>query len=241
MKQIAMAQKIVAMGCTGALLAGLLSGCGNTTGSDSVGQSTAQSESTVTTESTAATAQSGTYAIEVTAVDGTSITGQTGTLAAQEAPDGDGTEPAEAPSGTADSNQPAKPDGEQQSGDSAPTGTPPAAPDGASAPTDGSAPADSTPPQGGAEGGKQQPGGGFTADGGSITFVLTDATVIQVEKQPGTTEDGTAADITVGAVLELTLDSENNALTVTVHSASSGMPESQQATDGTDAGSESQS
>lgn len=90
-----------------------------------------------------------------------------------------------------------KPDGEAPSGE-APSGEAPAKPDGDS--TDGQAPSM------------------FTASGESITFTLTDDTQIIVE-QGGETTDGTADDIQEGSILELTLDADNNALTVVVKNA----------------------
>ncbi|MDO4262562.1 MAG: hypothetical protein Q4C82_10820, partial [Eubacteriales bacterium] len=61
----------------------------------------------------------------------------------------------------------------------------------------------------------------FTASGETVTFTLTDSTVITVEGTDGSSE-GTADDITVGSILELTLDEENQALTVTVQNTMPG-------------------
>lgn len=102
------------------------------------------------------------------------------------------------------------------------------------APGDGQAPgsensdsekSDNQKPQGetpekpdGAPGGRGQAPSMFTASGESITFTLTDDTQITVEQGSETT-DGTADDIKEGSILELTLDVDNNALTVVVKNA----------------------
>lgn len=66
------------------------------------------------------------------------------------------------------------------------------------------------------------PGGSrFEATGETITFTLTDATEITVEFLQGSSE-GTAEDIVVDSVLEVTLDEENNATAVTVKNLNAG-------------------
>ena len=102
------------------------------------------------------------------------------------------------------------------------------------APGDGQAPgsensdsekSDNQKPQGetpekpnGAPDGQGQAPSMFTASGESITFTLTDDTQITVEQGSETT-DGTVDDIKEGSILELTLDADNNALTVVVKNA----------------------
>lgn len=182
--------KLVAMGCAVVLGTAGLTGCSKTT--DTTQTSEAEDRETVTAQ--------------VTAVDGNTVTADLGEMASSEAPEKpDG----EAPSGEA----PEKPDGE------APGGEAPEKPDGES--TDGETPEkpDGEAQSGGAPDGQGQAPSMFTASGESITFTLTDDTQITVEQQDGETTDGTAADIKEGSVLELTLDADNNALTVVVKNA----------------------
>lgn len=74
--------------------------------------------------------------------------------------------------------------------------------------------------------GDRAPGGApqgspFAASGETQTFTLTDTTEITVESAGNTTE-GTADDITVGSILEVTLDTDGNALTVIVKNMNGG-------------------
>lgn len=55
---------------------------------------------------------------------------------------------------------------------------------------------------------------GFEPDGGTVTFTVSEETTVTVD---GT--QGSSADITVGAVVEATLDGDNNAISVTVRGA----------------------
>lgn len=196
--------KLVAMGCAVVLGTAGLTGCSKTT--DTTQTSEAEDRETVTAQ--------------VTAVDGNTVTADLGEMASGEAPEKpDG----EAPSGEA----PEKPDGE------APSGGAPEKPDGES--TDGEAPekpdgdsSDSQAPSDNGNGNGGVPNGApdgqgqvpsmFTASGESITFTLTDDTQITVEQGSETT-DGTVDDIKEGSILELTLDADNNALTVVVKNA----------------------
>ncbi len=79
--------------------------------------------------------------------------------------------------------------------------------------------------------GDRAPGGApqgspFAASGETQTFTLTDTTEITVESAGNTTE-GTADDITVGSILEVTLDTDGNALTVIVKNMNGGAPQGQ--------------
>lgn len=185
--------KLLAMGCAVALATAGMTGCAKTT-TDTTQTAEAEDRETVTAQ--------------VTAVDGNTVTADLGEMASGEAPEKpDG----EAPSGEA----PEKPDSE------APSGGAPEKPDGDS--SDSQAPSDNGNGNGGvpngAPDGQGQAPSMFTASGESITFTLTDDTQITVEQQDDETTDGTAADIKEGSVLELTLDADNNALTVVVKNA----------------------
>ncbi len=207
-------KKLAAMGCIVTMTAVLTIGCGTT---GSTGSTSADStEATEEQESEAVT-------LQVTAVDGSTITGDVGEMS--EAPAGDqapGGDNAQKPDDQASDNQqtpPEKPDGDngQQPGDQAPGGESP----------DGQQP-DGQPSEGGApdqDGGAPQ-GSPFTASGETQTFTLTDTTEITVESAGSTTE-GTADDITVGSILEVTLDTDGNALTVIVKSMNGGAPQGQ--------------
>jgi hypothetical protein len=76
-----------------------------------------------------------------------------------------------------------------------------------------------------ANGGQGGPGGmggsSFTASGESLTFTLTDDTEITLEFLQGSSE-GTTEDIVVGAVLEVTLDDDNNATAIIVRNLNAG-------------------
>ncbi len=196
--------KLVALGCAAALMTAGLSGCTKT--------ATDTTESTEAVESESVTAQ-------VTAVDGDTVTADLGEMAemqaqgeAPEKPDGENTDgeapekpDGEAPSGEKPSGEaPEKPDGEAPSGEK-PSGEAPEKPDGEA-------------PGGSASDGQSQAPSMFTASGESLTFTLTDDTQITVE-QGGETTDGTVDDIKEGSILELTLDADNNALTVVVKNA----------------------
>ena len=183
-------RKLAAMGCIVTMTAVLTVGCGGTSAESST--STESTESVVEQESEAVT-------LQVTAIDGSTITGDVGEMS--EAPSG----------GQAPDNQqtpPEKPDGdsEQNPDGQAPDNqqTPPEKPEG----NDGQQPGDQ------ASGGAPQ-GSPFAASGETQTFTLTDTTEITVESA-GNTAEGTADDITVGSILEATLDTDGNALTVIV-------------------------
>ncbi len=121
-----------------------------------------------------------------------------------EAPGGDDSgngAPGEAPSGEA-------PGGEAPGGDDSGNGAPGEAPSGEA-------------PSGDAPGGQMPGGSSFEASGESITFTLTDDTAITLEYLQGS-DEGTADDIAVGSVLEVVLDEDNQAVSVTVRNLNAG-------------------
>ena len=121
-----------------------------------------------------------------------------------EAPGGDDSgngAPGEAPSGEA-------PGGEAPGGDDSGNGAPGEAPSGEA-------------PSGDAPGGQMPGGSSFEASGESITFTLTDDTAITLEYLQGSDEE-TADDIAVGSVLEVVLDEDNQAVSVTVRNLNAG-------------------
>ena len=121
-----------------------------------------------------------------------------------EAPGGDDSgngAPGEAPSGDA-------PGGEAPGGDDSGNGAPGEAPSGEA-------------PSGDAPGGQMPGGSSFEASGESITFTLTDDTAITLEYLQGS-DEGTADDIAVGSVLEVVLDEDNQAVSVTVRNLNAG-------------------
>ena len=136
-----------------------------------------------------------------------------------EAPGGDDSgngAPGEAPSGDA-------PSGDAPSGDNSGNGAPGDAPSGEA-------------PSGDAPSGQMPGGSSFEASGESITFTLTDDTAITLEYLQGS-DEGTADDIAVGSVLEVVLDEDNQAVSVTVRNlnAGGGFGGSSEVTNGTSA------
>mgnify|MGYP003057976480 CR=1 FL=1 len=136
-----------------------------------------------------------------------------------EAPGGDDSgngAPGDAPSGDA-------PSGDAPSGDNSGNGAPGDAPSGEA-------------PSGDAPSGQMPGGSSFEASGESITFTLTDDTAITLEYLQGS-DEGTADDIAVGSVLEVVLDEDNQAVSVTVRNlnAGGGFGGSSEVTNGTSA------
>ena len=130
--------------------------------------------------------------------------GASGEAPGGEAPSGDDSgngAPGEAPSGEA-------PGGEAPGGDDSGNGAPGEAPSGEA-------------PSGDAPGGQMPGGSSFEASGESITFTLTDDTAITLEYLQGS-DEGTADDIAVGSVLEVVLDEDNQAVSVTVRNLNAG-------------------
>ena len=126
-----------------------------------------------------------------------------------EAPGGDDSgngAPGEAPSGEAPGGE--APSGEAPGGDDSGNGAPGEAPSGEA-------------PSGDAPGGQMPGGSSFEASGESITFTLTDDTAITLEYLQGS-DEGNADDIAVGSVLEVVLDEDNQAVSVTVRNLNAG-------------------
>lgn len=132
-------------------------------------------------------------------------------------PDGDnangGSSDGSAPSGEA----PAKPDGDNANGGSSDNS---GAPDGNGAPDqapDGQAPSDGNDGLGG-----QMPGGSsFEASDETVTFTVTDDTAITVEFQQGS-QEGTLDDLAENQVIEVELDDNNQAVSITVKNLQAG-------------------
>lgn len=199
--------------------------CGSNTTENQTVEATEQSEEN----------QSDSVIVQVTAVEGDQITADVGTLttasadasgngapggeasggdnsgngapgdaSSGEAPGGDDSgngAPGDAPSGEA-------PGGEAPSGDNSGNGAPGDAPSGDA-------------PSGDAPGGQMPGGSSFEASGESITFTLTDDTAITLEYLQGS-DEGNADDIAVGSVLEVVLDEDNQAVSVTVRNLNAG-------------------
>ena len=125
-----------------------------------------------------------------------------------EAPSGDNSgngAPGEAPSGEASGGD--APSGEAPGGDDSGNGAPGDAPSGDNS--------------GNGAPGEAPGGSSFEASGESITFTLTDDPAITLEYLQGSGE-GTADDIAVGSVLEVVLDEDNQAVSVTVRNLNAG-------------------
>lgn len=141
--------------------------------------------------------QSDSVIVQVTAVEGDQITADVGTLTTASADaSGNGAPGGEAPSG------------EAPGGDDSGNGAPGDAPSGEA-------------PSGDAPGGQMPGGSSFEASGESITFTLTDDTAITLEYLQGS-DEGNADDIAVGSVLEVVLDEDNQAVSVTVRNLNAG-------------------
>ena len=189
--------------------------CGSNTTENQTVEATEQSEEN----------QSDSVIVQVTAVEGDQITADVGTLTTAsadasgngapgeapsgEAPGGDNSgngAPGEAPSGDAPGGE--APSGEAPGGDDSGNGAPGEAPSGEA-------------PSGDAPGGQMPGGSSFEASGESITFTLTDDTAITLEYLQGS-DEGNADDIAVGSVLEVVLDEDNQAVSVTVRNLNAG-------------------
>lgn len=180
--------------------------CGSNTTENQTVEATEQSEEN----------QSDSVIVQVTAVEGDQITADVGTLTTASADaSGNGAPGGEAPSGEAP--------GGDDSGNGAPGEAPSGEAPGGEAPSgDNSgngAPGEA--PSGDAPGGQMPGGSSFEASGESITFTLTDDTAITLEYLQGSDEE-TADDIAVGSVLEVVLDEDNQAVSVTVRNLNAG-------------------
>ena len=209
-------KKLVTLGCVVVMTVSSVTACGSNTTENQTVEATEQSEEN----------QSDSVIVQVTAVEGDQITADVGTLTTAsadasgngasggeapsgEAPGGDDSgngAPGEAPSGDAPSGE--APGGEAPSGDDSGNGAPGEAPSGEA-------------PSGDAPGGQMPGGSSFEASGESITFTLTDDTAITLEYLQGS-DEGNADDIAVGSVLEVVLDEDNQAVSVTVRNLNAG-------------------
>ena len=213
-------KKLVTLGCVVVMTVSSVTACGSNTTENQTVEATEQSEEN----------QSDSVIVQVTAVEGDQITADVGTLTTASAdasgngaPGGDDSgngAPGEAPSGEApggDNSGNGAP-GEAPSGDApggeAPSGEAPGGDD-----SGNGAPGEA--PSGDAPGGQMPGGSSFEASGESITFTLTDDTAITLEYLQGS-DEGNADDIAVGSVLEVVLDEDNQAVSVTVRNLNAG-------------------
>ena len=199
-------KKLVTLGCVVVMTVSSVTACGSNTTENQTVEATEQSEEN----------QSDSVIVQVTAVEGDQITADVGTLTTASADaSGNGAPGGEAPSGEAP--------GGDDSGNGAPGEAPSGEAPGGEAPSgDNSgngAPGEA--PSGDAPGGQMPGGSSFEASGESITFTLTDDTAITLEYLQGSGE-GNADDIAVGSVLEVVLDEDNQAVSVTVRNLNAG-------------------
>ena len=199
-------KKLVTLGCVVVMTVSSVTACGSNTTENQTVEATEQSEEN----------QSDSVIVQVTAVEGDQITADVGTLTTASADaSGNGAPGGEAPSGEAP--------GGDDSGNGAPGEAPSGEAPGGEAPSgDNSgngAPGEA--PSGDAPGGQMPGGSSFEASGESITFTLTDDTAITLEYLQGS-DEGNADDIAVGSVLEVVLDEDNQAVSVTVRNLNAG-------------------
>ena len=252
-------KKLVTVGCVVVMTVSSVTACGSNTTENQTVEATEQSEEnqsdSVIVQVTAVdgdqiTADVGTLTTASADASGNGAPGgdNSGNGAPGEAPSGDAPSgdnsgngaPGEAPSGEA-------PGGEAPSGDDSGNGAPGDAPSGEAPSGDapsgdnsgngapGDAPSGDAP-SGDAPSGQMPGGSSFEASGESITFTLTDDTAITLEYLQGS-DEGTADDIAVGSVLEVVLDEDNQAVSVTVRNlnAGGGFGGSSEVTNGTSA------
>ena len=231
----------------------LISGCSNTgSSSDSASAASTASEDTsaeITDE------ESGAVTAQITSIDGSEVTVTVGTLTTAQPGRGgsDQNAPADgsfAPSGEA----PDKPEGDNSDsgapadGSSAPAGEAPDKPEGDNSNADSSADGSSAPSgeapdkpdgdsgNGGAPNGQMPSGSTFEAGSETITFTITDSTTITIEFQQGS-QEGTLEDLAENQVIEVELDDNNQAVSLTVKNlqAGGGFGGSSEVTNGTSA------
>lgn len=240
-------KKLMALGCMTVMALTLVTGCGadgNDNASDSIIEESAvqTEESTEETESTQETesavekeAQETVLTVQVTEADGNTVTAQVGELRMQEAPDGelpDGETPdGEAADGAQIREETS--DGEQSSEEASDEEQPDAEVSDEEQP-DGGAP-DGEAPGGEQPAGEMHRGGSaFAASEETITFTMTEETAVTLDGPEGSS-DGTLEDIVAGAVLEVTLDENDNAVKIVVKSLNAGEEpgSEEETTDGT--------
>ena len=218
-------KKLVTLGCVVVMTVSSVTACGSNTTENQTVEATEQSEEN----------QSDSVIVQVTAVEGDQITADVGTLTTASADaSGNGAPGGEAPGGDDSGNgAPGEaPSGEAPGGDNSGNGAPGEAPSGEA--PGGEAPSGEAPggddsgngapgeaPSGDAPGGQMPGGSSFEASGESITFTLTDDTAITLEYLQGS-DEGNADDIAVGSVLEVVLDEDNQAVSVTVRNLNAG-------------------
>ena len=189
-------KKLVTLGCVVVMTVSSVTACGSNTTENQTVEATEQSEEN----------QSDSVIVQVTAVEGDQITADVGTLT----------------TASADASGNGAPGGEAPGGDDSGNGAPGEAPSGEAPGGDNSgngAPGEA--PSGDAPGGQMPGGSSFEASGESITFTLTDDTAITLEYLQGS-DEGNADDIAVGSVLEVVLDEDNQAVSVTVRNLNAG-------------------
>lgn len=146
------------------------------------------------------TAETVTKTVQVTKVDGTTITAEVGELSSGKKDTPEGTPPEGGPSGMPEDQNP-------HGG-----GTPPEKPEQGNS---GNSDKSNEPPS-------DKPGGSsFTAGGESITFTVTDSTKITQEFQQGS-QEASVGDIVKNSVLEITMDSKNQAINVVIKKLQAG-------------------
>ena len=257
-------KKLVTLGCVVVMTVSSVTACGSTTTENQTVEATEQSEEnqsdSVIVQVTAVegdqiTADVGTLTTASADASGNgapggdnSGNGAPGDAPSGEAPGGDNSgngAPGDAPSGEAPGGD--APGGEAPGGDDSGNGAPGDAPSGDAPSGDapsgdnsgngapGDAPSGEAP-SGDAPSGQMPGGSSFEASGESITFTLTDDTAITLEYLQGS-DEGTADDIAVGSVLEVVLDEDNQAVSVTVRNlnAGGGFGGSSEVTNGTSA------
>ena len=218
-------KKLVTLGCVVVMTVSSVTACGSNTTENQTVEATEQSEEN----------QSDSVIVQVTAVDGDQITADVGTLtiasadaSGNGAPGGDNSESGASDQDNSGSGAPGEaPSGDAPSGDNSGNGAPGEAPSGDAPNGDnsgngapGEAPSGEAP-SGDAPGGQMPGGSSFEASGESITFTLTDDTAITLEYLQGS-DEGNADDIAVGSVLEVVLDEDNQAVSVTVRNLNAG-------------------
>ena len=242
-------KKLVTLGCVVVMTVSSVTACGSNTTENQTVEATEQSEEnqsdSVIVQVTAVegdqiTADVGTLTTASADASGNgapggdnSGNGAPGDASSGEALGGDNSgngAPGEAPSGEAPGGD--APSGEAPGGDDSGNGAPGEAP-GGEAPS-GDAPSGEAPggdnsgngapgdaPSGDAPSGQMPGSSSFETSGESITFTLTDDTAITLEYLQGS-DEGNADDIAVGSVLEVVLDEDNQAVSVTVRNLNVG-------------------
>ena len=199
-------KRMISLACAACLVLCAFAGC-------SSGSASQSSQSTEPSSSEEA------LTVKVTAISENTITAVIGELAFGWAPSG--ALPDAMPSADAAETPPAMPSGDaaetppaMPSADAA--GTPPAMPSG-----DGSAPS----------GGRPQNGdSAFRETGETITFTLTDSTIVAKG-----TDEASLEDITVGSILEITLNTDQTAKTIIIPALRSDKNNGESAANGTSA------